>query len=299
MTAGSTQVDRSRVLVDAAWMVDHLDDPSVVLLEVDDRPALNHRGHLPGAQLLDWARDLQDPVRRDLPTPEAIASLWRRVGVRATSTVVFYGDLHNWLAAYGCWLFRAYGLADVRLLDGGRGSWIAQALPLTTRPPDPADEGPVPVPRLDPTVRATRAQVVDAARHGALLDVRTPQEYVGEWLTEPEYPGEAAHRPGHIPAARNLPWDAMITPDGLVRPEDELESLFAGAGVTRDRPLVLYCRVGERSAHTWLLLHDLLGYRNATNYEGSWTERGSMTGMPIQLGPDPGHLPDLAGPTPW
>ncbi len=150
-------------------------------------------------------------------------------------------------------------------------------------------------------MRATRAQVADAARHGALLDVRTSQEYTGEWLTEPEYPGEAAHRPGHIPAARNLPWDATITPDGPVRPEDELESMFAGAGagVTRDRPLVIYCRVGERSAHTWLLLHDLLGYRNAANYEGSWTEWGSMTGMPIQLGPDAGHLPDLSGPPPW
>ncbi len=282
---------RNSVLVDAAWVADHLSDPSVVLIEVDDRPALYHAGHPPGAHLLSWRHDLQDPVRRDLPAPAAMTALWQRLGITTDTTVVFYGDLHNWLAAYGYWLFRSYGLTNLRLLDGGRQQWISQQRPLTTTAPSQLTADQPPTPRLNPTFIADRQHVTTAARNGTLLDVRTPQEYTGEWLTEPEYPGEAAHRPGHIPGATNLPWDTTVTPDGLIRPTDELQDLFQSAGITRADKTVTYCRIGERSAHTWLLLHDLLGHPHIRNYNGSWTEWGSMTGMPIQLGAKPGTFP--------
>lgn len=280
MSAADT--DRSRVLVDPDWVVKRLGQPGLVLVEVDDRPALYQLGHPPGARLVGWAEDLQDPVRRDVPTPEAVVGLWRRIGVHEGCTVVFYGDLNNWLAAYGYWLFKAYGLPDVRLLDGGRQDWLAGGLPLTREvPPVPAD-GPVPAPRLRAAWRAERADVVRAARAGCLLDVRTPQEYVGEWLSEPEFPGEAAHRPGHIPGAVGMPWDAAVDVEGRIKSTEELRALYEAAGVRPEVPVVTYCRIGERSAHSWFVLHELLGYDRVRNYDGSWTEYGSLVDVPVQ-----------------
>ena len=284
--------DRARVLVDVDWLAAHLDDPSLVLLEVDDQPALYHRGHPPGAHTVSWQQELQDTIRRDIPTSQAMAELWRRVGIRQESTVVFYGDLNNWLAAYGYWLFTLYGLPNVRLLDGGRQRWVTRHLPMTLQaPPPPAHTGQTPPPTLQAQSRAGRPAVAHAARHGCLLDVRTPEEYTGQWLTEPEFPGEAAHRPGHIPGAVSVPWDLAIDTNGCIKPTKELRHLYTTAGAHPHVPVVTYCRIGERSAHTWIILHDLLAYPDVSNYDGSWTEWGSMNGMPIQLGPKPGALP--------
>jgi thiosulfate/3-mercaptopyruvate sulfurtransferase len=284
--------DVSDALTDTAWVYAHLDDPKVVLLEVDQRPALYDRAHIPGAHSVDWNTDLQDPVRRDLPSPQQMTQLWSRLGIGDCSTVVFYGDLNNWLAAFGFWLFRSYGLSNLRLLDGGRQRWIAEEKPLSREPPLAATPSEVPFPRFDGRHRADRVDAAHAARRGDLIDVRTLQEYTGEWLTEPEYPGEAAHCPGHIPGARHVRWDLAIDLDGRFKAPEQLHGLYAAHKLLADEPIVTYCRIGERSAHTWFVLHEILGHPDVSNYDGSWTEWGSMTAMPIQLGHDPGHLAD-------
>ncbi len=282
---------RSGALTDTTWASTHLEDPSVVFLEVDQRAALYDRGHIPGAHCVDWNTDLQDPIQRDLPNPQQMTQLWSRLGIRDSTTVVFYGDLNNWLAAYGFWLFRSYGLSNLRLLDGGRQRWIAEEQsPLSRKPAISASAGNVPTPRFDGRYRADRADAAGAARDGDLIDVRTHQEYTGEWLTEPEYPGEAAHRPGHIPGARHVPWDRAIDLDGRFKASEELRGLYPAHEGSPDAPIVTYGRIGERSAHTWFVLHELLGHPHVSNYDGSWTEWGSMTAMPIQLGHEPGQL---------
>jgi thiosulfate/3-mercaptopyruvate sulfurtransferase len=240
---------------------------------------------------VELAGDLQDAVHRDVPTPEAMVRLWKRLGITEHSTVVFYGDLHNWLAAYGYWLFTGYGLRDVHLLDGGRQAWLTEKMPMTQLLPVTPDVTHMASPRFDEERRAGRTDVVEAVRTGLLLDVRTPEEYVGDWLTEQEFPGEVAHRPGHIPGARSLPWDTAIDQRGRIKPVEDLRKAYAAAGLSDDIDVVTYCRIGERSAHTWFVLHELLGHRSVRNYDGSWTEWGSMTRMPIQMGPEPGVLP--------
>lgn len=281
------------MLVDVDWLAEHLDNAALVVVEVDDQPGLYHRGHIPGAYAVNWRTELQDPVRRDIPNPEAMARLWERLGIAADSTVVFYGDLHNWLAAYGYWLFTLYGLSSVCLLDGGRQHWVTRDLPMSVHIPSPTPpSGQVPIAVLQARYRAGRGDVIRAARHGNLVDVRTPQEYTGQWLTEPEFPGEAAHRRGHIPGALSVPWDRAIDSDGCLKSVEQLRRLYESAGVHTQMPIVTYCRIGERSAHTWIVLHELLSYTQVSNYDGSWTEWGSMTGMPIALGHEPGALPD-------
>jgi thiosulfate/3-mercaptopyruvate sulfurtransferase len=281
-----------RGLVDADWLASRLGDPSLVLLEIDYQPALYRRGHPPGARRLSWTGDLQHPLRRDIPDAQAMMQLWRRTGIQETSTVVFFGDLNNWMAAYGYWLFAAYGLPDVRLLDGGRQLWLAERRPMTRDAPAPPDHGPVPEPRFCPHLRADRADAARAARAGALADVRTPQEYSGQWLSEPEYPAETAQRAGHIPGAKSVPWDSVIALDGRIKPASELRRMYRAAGLAPESAVVTYCRIGERSAHTWVILHDILGFPDVRNYDGSWTEWGSITAMPIQTGTEAGQLPD-------
>jgi len=290
MSAGARSREES--LVGIQWVEDHLADPSLVLLEVDERPALYELGHVPGARRLDWASDLQDPVRRGIPDAEAMSGLWERAGVREDSTVVFYGDLNNWLAAFGYWLFSAYGLRSVRLLDGGRQAWVTSGRALSRESPPARRDGLVPEPRFRPELRADRDYVARAAREGQLVDVRTPEEYVGDWLSEPEFPGESAQRPGHIPGAVNVPWDEVLQLDGTLRSDAELTGLYAAAGLSPQAETVSYCRIGERSAHTWFVLHEILGWPTVRNYDGSWTEWGSMVGMPVALGPAPGRFPD-------
>ncbi len=278
---------RADVLVDTAWLAERLGDPDVVVVEVDERPLVYRLGHVPGSHCLDWHGDLQDPVARDLPTPEAMQRLWRRLAIHDGSTVVFYGDNSNWYACFGAWLFRHNGLADVRLLDGGRQAWLAEDRPLTAEEPpeNVAQSAPAPLPGH--AVRARWQDVAAAGRGVQILDVRTPAEYRGDLLTEPGYPHEGAQRAGHIPGALNVPWDISVGADGRLLPDQALRQVLADRGVDLERPAITYCRIGERSAHTWFVLHEVLGLPDVRNYDGSWTEWGSMVGMPIALGPEP------------
>lgn len=283
-------MSRAEALVDGDWLQERLDDPELVILEVDQRPLVYELGHIPGAYCLDWHSDLQNPVVRDIPTPESIELLWQRIGVTKRSTVVFYGDLSNWYPGFGLWLFKLYGLDDVRLLDGGRQLWLAEDRPLSHEAPAAAQIADVPSARLRPELRALWHDVAEGVGVGAqLLDVRTPAEYRGDVLAEPGYAQEGSQRAGHIPGALNLHWDTVLGDDGRIRPDEDLRALLAELGVDLDAPVVTYCRIGERSAHTWFVLHELLDVEDVRNYDGSWTEWGSMIGMPIMRGTEPGE----------
>jgi thiosulfate/3-mercaptopyruvate sulfurtransferase len=278
---------RDRVLVDGDWLQARLGDPALVICEVDERPLIYRLGHLPGAHCLDWRMDLQDPVSRDLPDAAAIARLWRRIGLTSESTVVFYGDKSNWYACFAFWLFRLYGVPELRILDGGRQAWVRDERPLTQDEPAENTTRAVPTPRWRHGLRAGWRDVESAIRDGVqLLDVRTPAEYRGDVLTEAGYPEEGAQRPGHIPGALSVPWEIAVGHDGCLLDDRELRSQLAARGVDAGTPAITYCRIGERSAHTWFVLHELLGAR-ARNYDGSWTEWGSMIGMPVALGEQP------------
>jgi thiosulfate/3-mercaptopyruvate sulfurtransferase len=278
-------------ILDYDAVLARLGDPRLVLLEVDEQPLLYRMRHIPGAHMLDWHDDLQDPVTRDLPDPAAMRRLWARVGIGEESFVVLYGDKYNLYACFAYWVFWLYGLRQMAILDGGRTLWLSRRLPTETREPEPRDTD-APAAQFDPTCRAAWWQLRERGSDGpSLSDVRTPQEYTGEVLAEAGYPGEVAQRPGHIPGAANVPWTTATEYDGRLKPRSELERLYASAGVKRDRPVISYCRIGERSAHTWFVLHELLGHPNVRNYDGSWTEWGSMVGMPIALGDEPGELP--------
>lgn len=281
---------RASVLVDPHWVHARLGDPGLVIVEVDERPLIYRHGHIPGAHCLDWRADLQDPLTRDLPDLAAICRLWSRIGMRRDSTVVFYGDKSNWYACFGFWLFRIYGARDLRLLDGGRQAWLSAELPLSYEEPAEHVLGPDEVAQPQPRdgLRASWRDVLEAMRNGTqLLDVRTPAEYRGDVLTEAGYPQEGAQRAGHIPTALSVPWDVAVDEDGRLLADDQLRQRLRDRGVALDRPAIAYCRIGERSAHTWFVLHELLGIP-ARNYDGSWTEWGSMIGMPVALGDEPG-----------
>jgi thiosulfate/3-mercaptopyruvate sulfurtransferase len=277
-------------LISAEELVARLGEPGLVIVEVDEQPLLYWMRHIPGAQMLDWHADLQDPVTRDVPSPEAMKRLWSRFGVEDGGTVVLYGDKYNLYACYAYWVFWLYGLRNMLILDGGRPLWLSRRLP--TEAAEPATP-PVaaPNPRLDGECRAAWWHLVTDPP-AALIDVRTPEEYTGELLAEPGYPAEVAQRPGHIPGARNVPWTEATELDGRFKPVGELRELYRRAGVHPDAATVSYCRIGERSAHTWFVLHQLLGHRDVRNYDGSWTEWGSMAGMPVGIGAEPGSLPD-------
>jgi len=278
---------REQVLVDCAWLQARLADENLVICEVDERPLVYRLGHIPGAHCLDWHTDLQDPVRRDLPDAGAMARLWRRIGLHRASTVVFYGDKSNWYACFAYWLFRLYGAPSLRILDGGRQAWIREERPMTQEEPAENTAVSVPKPAINDGLRATWREVSEAINDGVqLLDVRTPAEYRGDVLTEAGYPEEGAQRAGHIPGALSVPWDIAVGDDGLVLSDATLRARLEAHGVDLKRPAITYCRIGERSAHTWFVLHELLGI-TARNYDGSWTEWGSMIGMPVRIGEEP------------
>jgi thiosulfate/3-mercaptopyruvate sulfurtransferase len=269
-------------LVSTAWLHDHLADDDLVVLEVDEQPLIYNVGHIPGARNIEWRRDLQAQLTRDIPGPEEIRVLWRALGITRASRVVLYGDRNNCCACFAYWLFRLYGLKRLALLDGGRQLWRSEDRPMTTRIPAAARAARTARPRLDPASRATWRTVLDAAPQTVLLDVRTPAEFTGAAMTEPGYAHEAAQRPGHIPGAVSAPWNRATSPDGTFLGQDELRDLYAGHGVAPGRPVIAYCRIGERSAHTWFVLHELLGLDDVRNYDGSWTEWGSMIAMPVE-----------------
>jgi thiosulfate/3-mercaptopyruvate sulfurtransferase len=274
------------MLVSTDWLAEHLDDPQVVVVESDEDVLLYDTGHIPGAVKVDWHMDLNDPVTRDYLEGPAFADLMARHGITRDHTVVFYGDNFNWWAAYALWVFTLFGHPDVRLLDGGRRKWIDEGRPLTTDVPDrPRTEYPV-VERKDAPIRAYREEVLAHMEAGGrLVDVRSPQEYTGELLHMPDYPQEGTLRGGHIPGARNVPWKRAANEDGTFRSLDELRAIYQEEqGLSPDDEVVAYCRIGERSSHTWFVLHHLLGFPRVRNYDGSWTEWGNLVRAPIEKG---------------
>jgi thiosulfate/3-mercaptopyruvate sulfurtransferase len=257
-----------------------------VVVESDEDVLLYETGHVPGAVKVDWHTDLQDPVTRDYLDGEGFATLMRAKGIARDDTVVFYGDANNWWAAYALWVFSLFGHPDVRLMDGGRTKWLAEGRPMTSeRPVRPASDYPV-VDRDDTAIRAYREHVEQhVQRGGRLVDVRSPQEYTGELTHMPAYPQEGALRGGHIPGAVSVPWARAAADDGTFRPVEELRAIYAEEqGLDPDDEVVAYCRIGERSSHTWFVLQHLLGYPNVRNYDGSWTEWGNLVRAPIEKG---------------
>jgi thiosulfate/3-mercaptopyruvate sulfurtransferase len=271
-------------LVDTAWVADHLNNPKVRIVECDEDILLYDQGHIPGAVKIDWVGELNDPIIRDYLDRERFEQLMVSKGISNDTTVVFYGDKHNWWATYALWVFKLFGHADARIMNGGRAKWIAEGRPLTREVPSyPPGEYHAPE-RNDAAIRAFRDQVLAHIRQSgtALVDVRSPQEYTGERLHMPEYPQEGALRGGHIPTAVNIPWASAVREDSTFKSADELRELYASKGITPDKDVIAYCRIGERSSHTWFVLKYLLGYPKVRNYDGSWTEWGNAVGLPIE-----------------
>jgi len=278
-------------LVSTAWLAGRLGQPGLVVVESDEDVLLYETGHIPGAVKIDWHLDLNDPVVRDYIDAEAFAELLGAKGIARDTTVVIYGDKNNWWAAYALWVFTLFGHDDVRLLDGGRDLWIAEGRPLTTETPTVAPvEYPV-VERDDAAIRAFKEDVL-AHLGKPLIDVRSPEEYSGERTTAPAYPEEGALRAGHIPTAASVPWGRAAAEDGTFKTRTELDAIYRGeAGLADGDEVIAYCRIGERSSHTWFVLTHLLGFEGVRNYDGSWTEWGSAVRVPIATGPERGEVP--------
>ena len=281
-------MSRQEVLVDADWVVQHGADSNVVLVEVDEDTTAYDGGHIAGAVKIDWKLDLQDPVRRDFVNKEQFEALLSARGIGNDDIVVLYGGNNNWFASYAYWYFKLYGHNDVRLLDGGRKKWELEARELTpetvTRPATEYKAG-----EPDLAIRAFRDEVVASIGADSLVDVRSPDEYAGRLLAPAHLPQEQAQRGGHVPTAINVPWSKAANDDGTFKSDEQLRELYENAGLDFDRDIIAYCRIGERSAHTWFVLHELLGKENVKNYDGSWTEYGSLVGVPVALGDEPGE----------
>lgn len=278
-------------LVSTDWLQKHLGNPGLVVVESDEDVLLYETGHIPGAVKIDWHTDLNDPVQRDFISSEAFAAVLGVKGISRDSTVVIYGDKSNWWAAYALWVFTLFGHEDVRLVDGGRDKWIAEGRAITTDAPavTPADY-PV-VPRNDAPIRAFRDDVL-AHFGNPLIDVRSPEEYSGERTHMPSYPEEGALRGGHIPSAASVPWARAAAEDSTFRSRAELDAIYRDeAGLADGDKVIAYCRIGERSSHTWFVLTHLLGFEGVRNYDGSWTEWGNLIRVPIVLGTEPGAAP--------
>ncbi|WP_159944237.1 MULTISPECIES: sulfurtransferase [unclassified Nocardiopsis] len=276
-------MSRSDVLVDADWVEAHLDDDNVVLVEVDEDTSAYDKGHIRGAVKIDWKTELQDPVRRDFVDREGFEKLLSAKGIGNDDQVILYGGNNNWFAAYAYWYFKLYGHDNVRLLDGGRKKWELDSRELVKDVPErPATQ--YTAKEQDSSIRAFRDEVVQAIGSKDLVDVRSPDEFTGKLLAPAHLPQETSQRPGHIPTARNIPWAKTANEDGTFKTAEELRELYTEAGVDLDKEIIAYCRIGERSSHTWFALHEILGLENVKNYDGSWTEYGSLVGVPVELG---------------
>ncbi|WP_304452204.1 sulfurtransferase [Nocardiopsis sp. YSL2] len=276
-------MSRSDVLVDADWVEAHLDDDSVVLVEVDEDTSAYDKGHIRGAVKIDWKTDLQDPVRRDFVDKTGFEALLSAKGIGNDDQVVLYGGNNNWFAAYAYWYFKLYGHTNVRLLDGGRKKWELDSRELVKDVPERAATQ-YKAQEQDHSIRAFRDEVVQAIGAKDLVDVRSPDEFTGKLLAPAHLPQETSQRPGHIPTARNIPWAKTANEDGTFKTAEELRELYTEAGVDLDKEIIAYCRIGERSSHTWFALHEIVGLGNVKNYDGSWTEYGSLVGVPVELG---------------
>ena len=273
------------VLVTTDWLAEHLNDDGVVVAEVDENPDLYDEGHIAGAVKLHWRDDLQDPVERDLVDKPTFERLLSERGIANDTTLVLYGDKNNWFAAYAYWYLKIYGHGDVRILDGGRQKWADEGREFTTETPQP-QQADYKANERDESIRtyrdSVRAQIGEQSK--ALVDVRSPQEYAGDLIAPPGYEQEGAQRAGHIPTAASIPWATAVRDDGTFKSADELRELYEGKGVTPEKEVTAYCRIGERSAHTWFVLRELLGYETVKNYDGSWTEWGNLVDVPIERG---------------
>ncbi|HEV3169504.1 MAG TPA: sulfurtransferase [Actinocrinis sp.] len=276
-------MSRTDVLVDADWVEAHLDDPHVAIVEVDEDTAAYEKNHIRNAIRIDWKKDLQDPVRRDFVSKEQFEALLSERGIGNDDTVVLYGGNNNWFASYALWYFKLYGHRDVKLLDGGRKKWELDSRDLVEEIPTRAATSYTAQPQ-DLTIRAFRDEVVASIGTKNLVDVRSPDEFSGKLLAPAHLPQEQSQRPGHVPTAKNIPWSKAANDDGTFKSDDELKELYETEGVDLSKDTIAYCRIGERSAHTWFVLHELLGQPNVKNYDGSWTEYGSLVGVPIELG---------------
>jgi thiosulfate/3-mercaptopyruvate sulfurtransferase len=276
-------MSRENVLVTPDWAEQNLDTDGVVFVEVDEDTTAYDAGHIPGAVKINWKTELQDPVIRDFVDRGSFEKLLSNKGISNDDTVVLYGGNNNWFAAYAYWYFKLYGHRDVRLLDGGRKKWELDNRTLTTDEVS-RQATSYTAQDQDTTIRAFRQETIDAIGTKNLIDVRSPDEFSGKILAPAHLPQEAAQRPGHIPTALNVPWSKAANEDGTFKSDDELRALYGAAGLDESRSTIAYCRIGERSSHTWFVLHELLGYSDVKNYDGSWTEYGSLVGAPIELG---------------
>jgi len=272
---------RSNVLVDADWVEKHLDDPKVVLVEVDEDTAAYDKNHIRGAVRIDWKQDLQDPVRRDFVNQQQFETLLSEKGIGNDDTVVLYGGNNNWFAAYAYWYFKLYGHDTVKLLDGGRKKWELDSRELVEEVPK-RDKTSYKAKTPNNEIRAFRDEVVASIGVKNLVDVRSPDEFSGKLLAPAHLPQEQSQRAGHVPSAKNIPWSKAANDDGTFKSDADLSELYQGEGVDFKKDTIAYCRIGERSAHTWFVLHELLDQPNVKNYDGSWTEYGSLVGVPIE-----------------
>ena len=291
VSANSPSATGADALVSVDWAREHLEDPNVRFLEVDVDTTAYDTGHLPGAVGINWTKQLNDPVVRELASREQLEELLRNAGVNEDTLIVLYGDNDNWFAAWAYWQLKRQGIDNVKLLNGGRKKVEAAGLQLTTDAPS-HERGNITVPsETRDHLRAYRDDVLGLlGKQGtALVDVRSPAEFSGELAAPEHLPQERAQRKGHIPGAANVPWGKAVNEDGTFKSRDELAEIYSGKGVTADKEVVVYCRIGERSSHTWFVLTELLGYPNVRNYDGSWTEYGSLVGVPIELGEQPAN----------
>jgi thiosulfate/3-mercaptopyruvate sulfurtransferase len=274
---------RSDVLVDAEWVEQHLDDPKVVLVEVDEDTAAYEKNHIRGAVRIDWKQDLQDQVRRDFVSKEQFEQLLSSRGIGNDDTVILYGGNNNWFASYAYWYFRLYGHDAVKLLDGGRKKWELDSRELVDEVPS-RKSASYKAKKPNNDIRAFRDEVVASIGVKNLVDVRSPDEFSGKLLAPAHLPQEQSQRAGHVPSAKNIPWSKAANDDGTFRSDDELSELYQGEGVDFGKDTIAYCRIGERSAHTWFVLHEILDLPRVKNYDGSWTEYGSLVGVPVEKG---------------